>query len=63
MKADKLMFEVDHGARRAYEERAAKSEPALDEAPRAGARPARRRLSSAGAEPSLLRGRRSSQRS
>ncbi len=32
MKADKLMFEVDHGARRAYEERAAKSEPGLDEA-------------------------------
>src|SRR3954447_26224077 len=32
MKADKLMFEVDHGARRAYEERAAASEPDLDEA-------------------------------
>ncbi len=30
MKADKLMFEVDHAARRAYEERAAKSEPGLD---------------------------------
>ena len=28
MKVDKLMFEVDHGARRAYEERAAASEPA-----------------------------------
>jgi NAD(P)-dependent dehydrogenase (short-subunit alcohol dehydrogenase family) len=27
MKADKLMFDVDHGARRAYEERAAASEP------------------------------------
>jgi NAD(P)-dependent dehydrogenase (short-subunit alcohol dehydrogenase family) len=27
MKVDKLMTEVDHGARRAYEERAAKSEP------------------------------------
>ena len=27
MGADKLMFEVDHGARRAYEERAAASEP------------------------------------
>ena len=27
MKIDKLMLEVDHGARRAYEERAAKSEP------------------------------------
>ena len=36
MKVDKLMLEVDHGARRAYEERAAKSEPgqqAEDEAP------------------------------
>jgi short-subunit dehydrogenase len=32
MKADKLMFEVDHGARRAYEERAAASEPGLDDA-------------------------------
>ncbi len=30
MKADKLMFEVDHAARRPYEERAAKSEPGLD---------------------------------
>jgi NAD(P)-dependent dehydrogenase (short-subunit alcohol dehydrogenase family) len=30
MKADKLMFEVDHGARRAYEERAAHSEPAVE---------------------------------
>jgi NAD(P)-dependent dehydrogenase (short-subunit alcohol dehydrogenase family) len=30
MKADKLMFEVDHGARRAYEERAAASEPGLE---------------------------------
>ena len=30
MKVDKLMTEVDHGARRAYEERAAHSEPALD---------------------------------
>lgn len=27
MKLDKLMFEVDHGARRAYEERVAQSEP------------------------------------
>ncbi|MGV1050381.1 MAG: SDR family oxidoreductase [Solirubrobacterales bacterium] len=35
MKVDKLMLEVDHGARRAYEERAAKSEPGLDEAPAA----------------------------
>jgi NAD(P)-dependent dehydrogenase (short-subunit alcohol dehydrogenase family) len=33
MKFDKLMLEVDHGARRAYEERAAASEPGLDEAP------------------------------
>jgi hypothetical protein len=32
MKADKLMFEVDHGARRAYEQRAAHSEPALETA-------------------------------
>jgi short-subunit dehydrogenase len=31
MKADKLMFEVDHGARRAYEERAAASEPSADD--------------------------------
>ncbi len=31
MKADKLMFEVDHGARRAYEERAAASEPGIEE--------------------------------
>ncbi len=30
MKVDKLMTQVDHGARRAYEERAAHSEPALD---------------------------------
>jgi NAD(P)-dependent dehydrogenase (short-subunit alcohol dehydrogenase family) len=30
MKVDKLMTEVDHGARRAYEERASHSEPALD---------------------------------
>ena len=32
MKIDKLMLEVDHGARRAYEERAAKSEPGQGEA-------------------------------
>jgi NAD(P)-dependent dehydrogenase (short-subunit alcohol dehydrogenase family) len=37
MKADKLMFEVDHGARRAYEERAAKSEPGVGEASEAAA--------------------------
>jgi NAD(P)-dependent dehydrogenase (short-subunit alcohol dehydrogenase family) len=30
MKVDKLMIEVDHGARRAYEERAAASEPRAD---------------------------------
>ncbi len=30
MKLDKLMFEVDHGARHAYEERAAQSEPGLE---------------------------------
>ena len=30
MKVDKLMTEVDHGARRAYEERVAHSEPALE---------------------------------
>jgi NAD(P)-dependent dehydrogenase (short-subunit alcohol dehydrogenase family) len=30
MKVDKLMFEVDHGARRAYEERAAASEPSAE---------------------------------
>jgi len=33
MKADKLMFEVDHGARRAYEERAAASEPSAPDSP------------------------------
>jgi NAD(P)-dependent dehydrogenase (short-subunit alcohol dehydrogenase family) len=32
MKVDKLMTEVDHGARHAYEERAAKSEPGLEAA-------------------------------
>jgi NAD(P)-dependent dehydrogenase (short-subunit alcohol dehydrogenase family) len=32
MKFDKLMFEVDHGERRAYEERAAASKPGADEA-------------------------------
>jgi hypothetical protein len=30
MKVDKLMLEVDHGARRAYEERAAASEPGAE---------------------------------
>ncbi|HET9677659.1 MAG TPA: SDR family oxidoreductase [Solirubrobacterales bacterium] len=33
MKVDKLMTEVDHGARRAYEERAAASESSHEEAP------------------------------
>ncbi len=33
MKVDKLMFEVDHASRRAYEERAAASKPSKDEAP------------------------------
>jgi NAD(P)-dependent dehydrogenase (short-subunit alcohol dehydrogenase family) len=33
MKMDKLMLDVDHGARRAYEERAAASEPSADEPP------------------------------
>jgi len=32
MGVDKLMFEVDHGARRAYEERAAASEPSAEDA-------------------------------
>jgi NAD(P)-dependent dehydrogenase (short-subunit alcohol dehydrogenase family) len=40
MKVDKLMTEVDHGARRAYEERAAASEPSADAAAEAPA-PAR----------------------
>jgi len=35
MKVDRLMFEVDHGARRAYEERAAASEPSADAEPEA----------------------------
>jgi NAD(P)-dependent dehydrogenase (short-subunit alcohol dehydrogenase family) len=33
MKVDKLMLEVDHGARRAYEQRAAASEPSTDATP------------------------------
>ena len=37
MKVDKLMLEVDHGARRAYEERAAASEPSADAAGKAPA--------------------------
>ena len=32
MKVDKLMIEVDHSARQAYEERAAASEPGQGEA-------------------------------
>ena len=43
MKADKLMIEVDHGARHAYEERAAASEPRREdgaEAPAAAQRDA-----------------------
>ncbi len=42
MKADKLMFEVDHGARQAYEERAAASEPGLEEASVTAPEPAQR---------------------
>src|ERR1700709_1171600 len=42
MKADKLMFEVDHGARQAYEERAAASAPGLDEASAPSPAPAQR---------------------
>jgi short-subunit dehydrogenase len=42
MKAAKRVFEVDHGARRAYEERAAASEPGLDEAGAAAPEPAQR---------------------
>jgi NAD(P)-dependent dehydrogenase (short-subunit alcohol dehydrogenase family) len=41
MKIDKLMFEVDHGARRAYEERAAASEPSADDGPASAEAPAR----------------------
>jgi NAD(P)-dependent dehydrogenase (short-subunit alcohol dehydrogenase family) len=42
MKADKLMFEVDHGARRAYEERAAASEPSAESDSTAKPAPAQR---------------------
>jgi NAD(P)-dependent dehydrogenase (short-subunit alcohol dehydrogenase family) len=42
MKADRLMFEVDHGARLPYEERAAKSEPSAGEAPAEAPAPAER---------------------
>ncbi len=40
MKVDKLMTEVDHGARHAYEERASHSEPSADPAPAAAQRDA-----------------------
>jgi short-subunit dehydrogenase len=42
MKADKLMFEVDHAARHAYEERAAASEPGLEESGATAPEPAQR---------------------
>jgi NAD(P)-dependent dehydrogenase (short-subunit alcohol dehydrogenase family) len=42
MKFDKLMFEVDHGARRAYEERAAASEPGTGETAAEAPAPAQR---------------------
>jgi NAD(P)-dependent dehydrogenase (short-subunit alcohol dehydrogenase family) len=42
MKIDKLMFEVDHGARRAYEERAAASEPRAGAGTAAAPEPAQR---------------------
>jgi len=42
MKVDKLMLEVDHGARRAYEERAAASEPSTD-APQEAPKPVEQR--------------------
>jgi NAD(P)-dependent dehydrogenase (short-subunit alcohol dehydrogenase family) len=41
MKVDKLMLEVNHGARRAYEERAAASEPNAGDAPASAEAPAR----------------------
>jgi NAD(P)-dependent dehydrogenase (short-subunit alcohol dehydrogenase family) len=43
MKVDKLMLEVDHGARRAYEERAAASEPSAAETPAGASEPAQQR--------------------
>ncbi len=42
MKVDKLMIEVDHGARRAYEERAAASEPGQRSVNEDAAAPAQR---------------------
>ena len=41
MKVDKLMTEVDHGARNAYEERVAQSEPTDEGAPLASRTEAR----------------------
>ena len=41
MKVDKLMTEVDHGARNAYEERVAQGEPADEDAPLASRTEAR----------------------
>ena len=43
MKVDKLMTEVDHGARNAYEERVSQSEPGLEAEAEAaaGAKPPR----------------------
>jgi short-subunit dehydrogenase len=42
MKVDRLMLEVDHGARRAYEERAAASEPSGSDVPAEAPTPAQR---------------------
>jgi NAD(P)-dependent dehydrogenase (short-subunit alcohol dehydrogenase family) len=42
MKVDRLMIEVDHGARRAYEERAAASEPSAGDSPAEAPAPAQR---------------------
>lgn len=42
MKVDRLMIEVDHGARRAYEERAAASEPSAGDEPSEAPAPAQR---------------------
>jgi short-subunit dehydrogenase len=42
MKADKLMFEVDHGARQAYEDRAAASEPGLEDSSASASEPVQR---------------------
>jgi short-subunit dehydrogenase len=42
MKADKLMFEVDHGVRQAYEDRAAASEPGLEDSSASASEPVQR---------------------